>query len=754
MSKWVLGSGGPLDYPTLGFRANTGQILSASAAPDGRWSLNGDQGAAETVTRYTIGGDPSYVEPGDGHVLTWSDADNAYVPTARSVFVEEDVDTPVAENIADPESATATALSASYVYGVSATQAVMRKLENDEDVNIVIASDSTDNAVDEWGALLGGLLGDDYLTHDVLWHPIETDGTAYDTPTSLQTGSGSGTIHIWNNAVAGWNSWAWQGPNFAAQFVTPSPDLVLIVTGHNETIFTADPGSLGQPAVQFRLRVLAVTEQIRQELPHTQIALVAQHGWLDGTGDMAEKRDELRLIAQARGYGFVDMYQAWSDAGTPSGWYSDNIHINATGEAFYATTIHGAFRYDPKWEPRPQPPSLFDESAARNIADDLLMPASASAPVGWTAANATVTRDTTNYESGRGYGIRVLQTAPSTPSRIYRSILDATTVVPWRGQWVLVAARMIRPAAGTANRHVGLISVSDGVNLSRTYGDDYTEDGFVWRLIPHYIDPSATVLNVSLWADELGNPTFAANPDTTWDRFMIIPGQWPKGGFGRGGLRQIRNAERYETLYVGQADSTGTGTIEFDSNAPTTTSRGDIVSRVAGVARWIVRFSGTEAGSNTGTDLQFFARDDSGNALATAFTLVRRYGQAKFAAYATGSRPVASSAGAGAVLFDSTLNRPIWSDASTWHAAGSYLTATATLDFPSIAAAGQQELTITVTGAAVGDCVVLGPPAALEAGVQATGYVSATNTVKIRLSNVTGSAVDPASATWRASILR
>lgn len=90
MSKWVLSSGGPLDYPTLGFRANTGQILSATAAPDGRWSLNGDQGAAETVTRYTIGGDPSYVEPGDQHILAWSDDDNAYVPEDPAVLLATD----------------------------------------------------------------------------------------------------------------------------------------------------------------------------------------------------------------------------------------------------------------------------------------------------------------------------------------------------------------------------------------------------------------------------------------------------------------------------------------------------------------------------------------------------------------------------------------------------------------------------------------------------------------------------------------
>lgn len=84
-SIWVLDqSDTELDYPTLGFLAQPDDLLSAPAAPDGRWSLSGDQGASETVQRYSTGADPSYVEPGDGHVLAWSDADNAYVPSDLS----------------------------------------------------------------------------------------------------------------------------------------------------------------------------------------------------------------------------------------------------------------------------------------------------------------------------------------------------------------------------------------------------------------------------------------------------------------------------------------------------------------------------------------------------------------------------------------------------------------------------------------------------------------------------------------------
>lgn len=77
---------------------------------------------------------------------------------------------------------------------------------------------------------------------------------------------------------------------------------------------------------------------------------------------------------------------------------------------------------------------------------------------------------------------------------------------------------------------------------------------------------------------------------------------------------------------------------------------------------------------------------------------------------------------------------------------------TASLDFASIAAGASEDLTITVTGAAVGDSVALGLPAAPTAGIIFQGFVSATNTVTVRATNITGSAVDPSSATYRATV--
>jgi len=82
------------------------------------------------------------------------------------------------------------------------------------------------------------------------------------------------------------------------------------------------------------------------------------------------------------------------------------------------------------------------------------------------------------------------------------------------------------------------------------------------------------------------------------------------------------------------------------------------------------------------------------------------------------------------------------------------LSATATLDFPSIGSNDTETLTITVTGAVAGDSVFLGCPAGLDAGLVFCASVTAANTVTVRMHNSSGGSVDPASGTFRATVIR
>ena len=74
--------------------------------------------------------------------------------------------------------------------------------------------------------------------------------------------------------------------------------------------------------------------------------------------------------------------------------------------------------------------------------------------------------------------------------------------------------------------------------------------------------------------------------------------------------------------------------------------------------------------------------------------------------------------------------------------------AAVTIDFPSIAGGATATSSQTVAGARTGAAVTVTSTAAPTAGLVFDGYVSADDTVIVRATNVTASAIDPASAVY------
>lgn len=81
-------------------------------------------------------------------------------------------------------------------------------------------------------------------------------------------------------------------------------------------------------------------------------------------------------------------------------------------------------------------------------------------------------------------------------------------------------------------------------------------------------------------------------------------------------------------------------------------------------------------------------------------------------------------------------------------------TATASLTLGAIVAALTTTQTITVNGAVVGDPVLVIPPTAIEAGVMWVAWVSAANTVTLRVVNNTLALLTPAVANWTVIVLK
>jgi hypothetical protein len=85
----------------------------------------------------------------------------------------------------------------------------------------------------------------------------------------------------------------------------------------------------------------------------------------------------------------------------------------------------------------------------------------------------------------------------------------------------------------------------------------------------------------------------------------------------------------------------------------------------------------------------------------------------------------------------------------------SILSDTATLDFASIPAQLFEGLTVTVTGASVGDVVAIGiPTAAAVPSSMFTAFVSATDTVTIRAANISLISIDPASGLFKVKVFK
>lgn len=80
--------------------------------------------------------------------------------------------------------------------------------------------------------------------------------------------------------------------------------------------------------------------------------------------------------------------------------------------------------------------------------------------------------------------------------------------------------------------------------------------------------------------------------------------------------------------------------------------------------------------------------------------------------------------------------------------------ASASLDFPSVAAGGSQDLTISVPGAAVGDDVIVHTTAAPANILRFVAWVSAADTVTVRAINHTAGAIDQAATTYRVTVLK
>ena len=112
------------------------------------------------------------------------------------------------------------------------------------------------------------------------------------------------------------------------------------------------------------------------------------------------------------------------------------------------------------------------------------------------------------------------------------------------------------------------------------------------------------------------------------------------------------------------------------------------------------------------------------------------------------------TAGAGIVYTPGGTSDTVAMDAAV---VPSYITATGTYTFPTSSTtangACSPDQTLTLTGAAANDAVILGLPTTFPSGWTGTAFVSAANTIKLRMCNFSGGAASISSSTYRATVI-
>jgi hypothetical protein len=121
--------------------------------------------------------------------------------------------------------------------------------------------------------------------------------------------------------------------------------------------------------------------------------------------------------------------------------------------------------------------------------------------------------------------------------------------------------------------------------------------------------------------------------------------------------------------------------------------------------------------------------------------------------HTTAERDLVSTPAQALTVFNTTTLTNDVHDGTAWRNQPNGLKGSATLDFGSTSAQTSADLTITVTGAAVGDIVIVGNPSA-DANSCYTAWVSATNTVTVRFNNYSSGSIDPASGTFKVYVIK
>lgn len=419
--------------------------------------------------------------------------------------------------------------------GVSAVQPFMARLtRNLEDATMLVVGDSTGNETTEWVYLTAQHLAGQFPAYTVTYQIWDDTAKAYASPITVQTGTGSNTLHVFNCSVAGWAcSNVWQ--SFPDNIVAIQPHLTLISLGHNES----SSGTYNGFRALIYGNYLALTQAITAACPQTALVTVLQNPTQTNT-NQSLRASVYEQIAALRGHGLIDVHQVWIDANRPGGWYADSVHPNSTGEAIWAQIVRNHFVYAPGTSPLPRPASSFLEPAEQMLINGDFAFFNSSVPDSWTATGSTCSKDTTNKESSSGYAVRIQSAGASTA--LVSQFLTAAQLASVKGKFVTLTARIRNNAGAQVITHARVGLAIGGAQSVVTDTTPLPGTGaFMWQQATAFIPATANYVQVVIYADSSSTGT----GDCTVDRVILARGSLPRDLSDAAGY-----SARFSTLWI------------------------------------------------------------------------------------------------------------------------------------------------------------------------------------------------------------
>lgn len=428
------------------------------------------------------------------------------------------------------------ARAASQTAHVNGFRDMVEKLRNQQqDVNLLIVGDSTADMTTggaKWTTGLAAAIGALFPTHTVKERAFDyTTTNDWLAATTIQTGTGyrsdlgaPKTLTVW---VAGWAGKKWadwlrdsRRPKvFAGD--TVNADVTVFALGHNDDITSMSVAPI-------RDRDLAFVEWVRAINPKSQIVLCSQNPRIGVSPSLspghAELRNDIyRTLARQRGYGYINITQAFYDdgrslvPGAAGGLIEGTTGVHPTqpdGYDLWRDTFVQQIKQAPGAVPLPTSVPAFTQSAPRIIGMN-------TTPIlsnGWTGTNVTEASEASIVRAGHSSSVKLTKTA-GLVSRVDRTIPLAQVF----GQTITLRGWLYIPSTFTSVTTTWAFIVS-GVLAETGLVENVLRDEWFPISLTQYVPFGASSVSVRLWID---NDTSAEAVVIYVDEFDVIPGNLP-----------------------------------------------------------------------------------------------------------------------------------------------------------------------------------------------------------------------------------